>query len=97
MKQIQIIRIKIKSIIIILASTIIYGISWALVYLIFSTFHGMSKMFNQEFIWLIAGIFDIRLNTISKGLVFAFLDGSILGFLIGMFLSIIYQNHFRIR
>lgn len=85
-------KIKIQHLIL-FGSAIIYGLVWSLIYLIFAGFHGMSQMFNNEFIWLIAGVFKIPLSTVFKGFVFAFLDGSILGFLIGMVLFSIYKRN----
>jgi len=60
-----------------LFSSLSTGLVWSIIYLLFSMLHSMDEMFNDEFIWLIAGIFNIQLNTISIGFLFAFLDGAL--------------------
>lgn len=77
---------------ILLSATLICGIAWALVFLLFSIFHGMTKMFNKEFIFFIAKILGVNLNTIWAGLTFAFLDGALVGFMFGLILMMIYKS-----
>jgi len=83
--------IKIKFLIL-LSATLVYGIVWSLIFLLFSIFHGMTKMFNKEFIFFIAKILGVNVNTIWAGLTFAFLDGALVGFLFGLILMMIYKR-----
>ncbi len=78
---------------VLLVTTLIFGIAWAAVYLLFSTFHGMTKMFNGKFIFFLARILDIHPYTIKTGFTFAFFDGALLGFLIGIILLKIYKRN----
>lgn len=73
-------------------STLIYGIAWAAVYLIFAALHGMDKMFNDDFVFLIAKLFNISLKNIEKGVLFSFLDGALFGLLVGYLLLRIYKK-----
>lgn len=74
----------IKKIIIILVSALIYGFAWGLIYLFFSTLHGMVKMFNSEFIFFIATIFNVEIKTKFTSFLFAFTDGTLLGIIVAM-------------
>lgn len=78
---------------ILLTTILIYGIVWALVFLLFSRLHGMTKMLNEKFLFLIAWILDVNLDTFTAGLTFAFFDGAIFGFLLGIILIIIYKRN----
>lgn len=73
-------------------STLIYGIAWAAVYLIFATLHGMDKMFNDGFVFLIANILNVSLKNIEKGTLYAFFDGAFFGLLVGYLLLRIYKK-----
>lgn len=73
-------------------STIIYGLAWAAVYLVLVALHSMDKMFNDDFVFLIAKIFNISLNNIEKGILFAFFDGAFFGLLVGYILLRIYRK-----
>lgn len=64
----------------------IYGLFWGSIYLLFSVAHGMIKMFNTEFIFGVATIFKIEILTKSVGFIFSFIDGFLIGVLIGLFL-----------
>ena len=77
---------KIKNAIIILIFGNIYGLFWGSIYLLFSAAHGMIKMFNTEFIFGVATIFKIEIVTKSSGFIFSFIDGFLIGVLIGLFL-----------
>lgn len=74
------------------ASTLTCGIAWAAIYLIFAALHGMDKMFNDDFVFLIANVFSVSLKNIEKGLLFAFFDGATFGLLIGLLILKIYKK-----
>ncbi|HAB54023.1 MAG: hypothetical protein A2315_07285 [Ignavibacteria bacterium RIFOXYB2_FULL_35_12] len=78
---------------ILLTTTLVYGIVWALVFLFFSSFHGMTKMFNEDFIFFIARIFNTKLSTVTTGFTFAFFDGALIGFLLGSIFMRIYKRN----
>lgn len=73
-------------------STLIYGIAWAAVYLFFAALHGMDKMFNDDFVFVIAKLFNISLKNIEEGFLYAFFDGAFFGLLIGYLLLRIYKK-----
>lgn len=77
---------RINKAIIILVFGTIYGLSWGSIYLFFSAAHGMIKMFNTEFLFVVATIFKIEILTKSTGFIFTFIDGFLIGILIGLFL-----------
>lgn len=70
-----------------------FGLVWGIVYLIFSLMHSMTEMFNEKFLFLVAGILDVNPDTFTAGLTFAFLDGTMVGFLLGIILVIIYKRN----
>lgn len=79
---------------ILLSPALVYGIVWSFIYLLFFGFHGMTRMFNEKFIFLIANLLNVELSSITMGLIFAFLDGALFGSLFGVMLLIIYRkNH----
>lgn len=78
---------------IVVATTIIYGIIWGLIYLIFAAFHGMPEMFNDEFSWILARLLNVQLNSIWEGFLFAILEGSLLGLFFGFLLLKIYRRN----
>ncbi|MBU2447060.1 MAG: hypothetical protein KJ666_16025 [Bacteroidetes bacterium] len=61
---------------------LVFGLLWGIIYLIFARLHSMNEMFNHEFIFGVAKIIRIQLDTTAFGFVFSFLDGFILGVLI---------------
>ncbi|MDO8548903.1 MAG: hypothetical protein Q7S39_01965 [Ignavibacteria bacterium] len=63
-----------------------FGLVWGIVYLIFSLMHSMTEMFNEEFIFLIANIFNIKISTTLTGFIFSFIDGVLLGAIVGFIL-----------
>ena len=72
---------------------LIYGISWAMVYLTFSAFHGMNKMFNDDFVFLIASVFNIKISTITAGFTFAFFDGALFGLIVGTLIILVLKKN----
>ncbi|MBK6912463.1 MAG: hypothetical protein IPJ03_19020 [Ignavibacteriales bacterium] len=74
-------------------SSLIYGISWAVVYLTFSAFHGMTKMFNDDFVFLIASVFNIKISSITAGLTFAFFDGALVGLIVGTLIIMLFKKN----
>ena len=72
---------------------LIYGISWAMVYLTFSAFHGMNKMFNDDFVFLIASEFNIKISTITAGFTFAFFDGALFGLIVGTLIILVLKKN----
>lgn len=71
---------------------LIYGFTWAAVYLLLAAMHGMDKMFNDDFVFLIAKVFNISLTNIEKGFLFSFFDGAFLGLILGLLLLKIYKR-----
>lgn len=69
--------------------SIVYGIAWGIIYLFFAAFHQMTVMFNNNFIFFIARIFNAQLDTVFAGFIFAFLDGILFGLIPGTILLII--------
>ena len=78
---------------ILLGITLVYGIAWSFIYILFSAFHGMTRMFNEEFIFLIANLLNVELNSVTSGLIFAFLDGALFGSLFRIMLLIIHRKN----
>jgi hypothetical protein len=74
-------------------SIFIYGISWAVVYLTFYAFHGMTKMFNDDFVYLIASIFNIKIKSITAGFTFAFFDGALFGLIVGTLIILVFKKN----
>jgi hypothetical protein len=74
-------------------SVFLYGISWALIFLTFSAFHGMTEMFNDDFVFLIARIFNFNMNSIQAGFTFAFFDGALFGLIIGTLILLISKKN----
>lgn len=77
-----------------------FGLVWGIIYLIFSLMHSMTEMFNEEFIFLIANIFNVKVATTLTGFVYTFIDGSLLGVILALFLvkirkKIIDKNEYR--
>lgn len=55
-----------------------FGLIWSIIYLVFSLMHSMTEMFNTEFIFLIANIFNIKITTTFAGFIFSFVDGTLI-------------------
>lgn len=72
---------------------LIYGISWALVYLAFSVFRGMTKMFSDDFVLLVAHVFNIKMSSNLTGFTFAFLDGALFGLIIGILILVVFKKN----
>ncbi|QQS37180.1 MAG: hypothetical protein IPM56_04290 [Ignavibacteriales bacterium] len=53
----------------------------------------MTRMFNEKFIFFTANLLNIELNSVTSGLIFAFLDGALFGSLFGIMLLIIYRKN----
>ena len=73
-----------KLILIIVGS--ICGIFWGLIYLFLSALHGMTQMFNNEFVFVFASIFKVEVVSKSSGVFFSLIDGIVFGLLVGMIL-----------
>ncbi|MCZ7616430.1 MAG: hypothetical protein M5T52_23455 [Ignavibacteriaceae bacterium] len=80
------------STLLLLTTSIAYGIVWSIIYLLVSIFHGMTRMFNDDFIFLIARLLHINLSSVLLGFIFAFLDGALFGSLLGILLLTIYKK-----
>jgi hypothetical protein len=86
-------NIKINRVIIIILFGVIVGLFWMLIYLIFFDLHGMTRMFNSEFIFLIASIVKYNIASKSMGVLFSFSDGFMAGILFGvLFVKFIYRK-----
>ena len=72
---------------------LIYGISWAVVYLAFSAFHGMTEMFNDDFVFLIARVFNVKMSSIPAGFTFAFFDGALFGLVVGIMIILVFKKN----
>ncbi len=70
-------------------ASIVYGIAWGIIYLLFAAFHQMPVMFNNNFIFFIARIFNAQLDTVFSGFIFAFIDGLLFGLIPGTIFLII--------
>ncbi len=69
--------------------SMLYGIAWGIIYLFLAAFHQMTAMFNNNFIFFIARIFNAQLDTVFSGFIFAFLDGLLFGLIPGTIFLII--------
>ncbi|MBK9099457.1 MAG: hypothetical protein IPM14_15355 [bacterium] len=56
-----------------------FGLIWSVIYLVFSLMHRMTEMFNENFIFLIANIFNIKITSTFSGFVYSFIDGALIG------------------
>jgi hypothetical protein len=76
-----------KKVILVFIFGLLYGISWGSIYLFFSSIHGMTKMFNEKFLFGVASLLKAEVSTVTTGFIFSFIDGYILGILIGLLLA----------
>lgn len=72
--------------------SVAFGLAWGFIYLIFSLMHSMTKMFNYEFIFLVANIFNVNVSTVFKGFIFSFIDGLLAGLIVGLFINKLTQH-----
>ncbi|MDE3056789.1 MAG: hypothetical protein KGJ59_02390 [Bacteroidota bacterium] len=76
---------------ILIFTAVISGLLWMMVYLFLDRLHGMQRMFNGEFPFLIASILGLHREAMSVviGTTLAFLDGAFVGFIFSWFLKMI--------
>jgi hypothetical protein len=72
----------------------LFGLVWSFIFLIFALMHNMPVMFNDEFIFLIANIFNIKVDTTLGGFILSFIDGAVIGIITGILFIKIKKNFY---